>query len=68
MSGQHSDPLRVVMFNPDTDRAEDVSHAIAQEILRRLGLQDRSVPPSLEDFIDRYVGNDRQLTLRLAPT
>jgi hypothetical protein len=24
-----------VMFNPDTDRAEDVSHAVAQEILRR---------------------------------
>jgi hypothetical protein len=33
---QYSDPLRVVMFNTDTDRAEDVSHAIAQEILRRL--------------------------------
>jgi hypothetical protein len=33
MSGQHCDPLRVVMFNPDTNRSEDVSHAIAQEIL-----------------------------------
>ena len=66
MSGQHSDPLRVVMFNPDTDRAEDVSHAIAQEILRRLGLEGRSVPSALEDFIDRHVGKDRQLTLRLA--
>jgi hypothetical protein len=29
----------VVMFNTDTDRAEDVSHAIAQEILRRLDLE-----------------------------
>jgi hypothetical protein len=67
MSGQHSDPLRVVMFNTDTDRAEDVSHAIAQEILRRLGLEARSVPPVLEDFIDRHVGKDRQLTLRLVP-
>ena len=62
MSGQHSDPLRVVMFNTDTDRAEDVSHAIAQEILRRLGLEGRSVPLVLEDFIDRHVGPDRQLT------
>ena len=35
MVGQHRDPLRVVRFNTDTDRAEDVSHAIAQEILRR---------------------------------
>ena len=66
MSGQHCDPLRVVMFNPDTDRAEDVSHAMAQEILRRLGLEGRDVPSVLEDFIDRHVGKDRQLTLRLA--
>ena len=66
MSGQHCDPLRVVMFNTDTDRAEDVSHVIAQEILRRLGLEGRSVPAALEEFIDRHVGKDRQLTLRLA--
>ena len=65
-NGQHSDPLRVVMFNTDTNRAEDVSHAIAQEILRRLGLEGRNVPSLLEDFIDRRVGKDRQLTLRLA--
>ena len=68
MAGQHCDPLRVIMFNPETDRSEDVSHAIAQEILRRLGLEGRSVPLALEDFIDRHVGPDRQLTLRLALT
>ena len=66
MTGQHSDSLRAVMFNPDTDRAEDVSHDIAQEILRRLGLEGRNEPSVLEDFIDRHVGPDRQLTLRLA--
>ena len=66
ITGQHRDPLRVVMFNTDTDRAEDVSHVIAQEILRRLGLEGRSVPAALEEFIDRHVGKDRQLTLRLA--
>ena len=66
MSGQHSDPLRVIMFNPDTDRAEDVSHAIAQEILRRLDLEGCNVPSELDGFIDRHVGRDRQLTLRLA--
>jgi hypothetical protein len=42
-----------------------VSHDIAREILRRLGLEWRSVPSALEDFIDRPVGKDRQLTLRL---
>jgi hypothetical protein len=67
MTGQHNDPLREAVFNTDTDRAENVSHAIAQKILRRLGLEGRSVPSALEDFIDRHVGQDRQLTLRLAP-
>jgi len=66
ISGQHSDPLRVIMFNPETNRSEDVSHAVAQEILRRLGLEGRSVPSVLEDFIDCHVGSDRQLTLRMA--
>jgi len=66
ISGQHSDPLRVIMFNPETNRSEDVSHAIAQEILRRLGIEGRGVPSALEDFIDRHVGKDRQLALRLA--
>ena len=68
MSGQHNDPLRVIMFNPETNRPEDVSHAIAQEVLRRLGLEGRSVPPALVDFINRHAGRDRQLTLRLALT
>ena len=68
MTGQHSDPLRVVMFSIDTDRAEDVSHPIAQEILRRLELEGRSVPSELGEFIDRHVGRDRQLTLRLVLT
>jgi hypothetical protein len=54
------------MLNPDTNRAEDVSHTIAQEILRRLGLEGRNVPSELEDFVDCHVGPDRQLTLRLA--
>jgi len=66
ISGQYSDPLRVMMFNPESDRSEDVSHVIAQDILRRLGLADRDVPSVLEDFIDRHIGPARQLTLRLA--
>ena len=66
MAGQHSDPRRVVMFNTDTDGAEDISHPIAQEILRRLGLEGRNVPSVLEDFIDHHLGKDREVTLRLA--
>jgi hypothetical protein len=66
ISGQHCDPVRVVMFNVEADRAEDVSHAVADEILRRLGLEGRDVPLCLEGFMDRHVGPDRQLTLGLA--
>ena len=66
VAGQHRDPLRVVRFNTDTDRAEDVSHAIAQEILCRLDLEGRKLPSELKGFIDRHVGRARQLTLRLA--
>jgi hypothetical protein len=55
MSGQHSDPLRVVMFNPATNRSEDVSHAIARDILRRFDLEADDVPSELEGFIDRHV-------------
>ena len=54
------------MFNPQTDRSEDVSRAMAQEILRRLDFKGDDVPGELLDFIDRHVGSDRQLTLRLA--
>jgi len=66
MARQHSDRLRVVRFNTVTDQAEDVSHAIAQAMLRRLDLEGRKVPSELEEFIDRHAGRDRQLTLRLA--
>ena len=62
-SGSHSDPLRVVMFNPETNPSEDVSHAMAQEVLRCLGLEVRATCP---DFIDTHVGSNCQLTLRLA--
>jgi hypothetical protein len=66
ISGQHSDPLCVIRFHPQTDRAENVSRTIAQEILRRLDLAGDDVPSVLADFMDRHVGPHRQLTLRLA--
>jgi hypothetical protein len=43
MAGQHCDPLRVIRFNPETNCSEDVSYAVAQEILRRLDLEGRGV-------------------------
>jgi hypothetical protein len=66
MSGQHNDPLRVVAFNTTERWSEDLSQDVAREIMRRLGLAGDDVPSSLESFIDRHLGSDRQLTLRLA--
>jgi hypothetical protein len=34
--------------------------------MRRLGLAGEALPSSLESFVDRHLGPDRQLTLRLA--
>jgi len=66
MSGQYSDPVRVVGFNTAEDWAEDASADIAREIMRRLGVAGDELPSSLEAFVDSHLGPDRQLTLRLA--
>jgi hypothetical protein len=66
MSGQYSDPVRIVAFNTVEGWAEDVSEDVAGEIMRRLDLVGDELPPSLETFVERHVGPERQLTLRLA--
>jgi len=37
-----------------------------RDIKYRLGLEGRNVSSELKEFIDRHIGRDRQLTLRLA--
>jgi hypothetical protein len=66
MSGQYSDPVRVVAFNTAEHCAEDASEDVAREIVRRLDLAGREMPSSLQAFVDSHLGPDRQLTLRLA--
>lgn len=66
MSGQYSNPVRVVAFNTAKRWAEDASGDIAREIMRRFDLAGDEVPSSLEGFIERHLGPKRQLTLRLA--
>jgi hypothetical protein len=66
MSGQYSDPVRVVAFNTVERWAEDVSEDVASEIMRRLDLAGGALPSSLETFVERHVGPERQLTFRLA--
>jgi hypothetical protein len=66
MSGQYSDPVRVVAFNTAEHWSEDASEGVAREIMRRLDLAGHDLPPSIAAFVDRHLGPGRQLTLRLA--
>lgn len=66
LSGQYDNPLCVVAFNTAERWSEDVSEDIARKIIRRVGLAGDELPPSLATFVDRHLGPDRQLTLRLA--
>ena len=66
MSGQYGDPVRVVAFNTAEHWSEDASEDVAREILRRLDLAGDALPSSIAAFVDRHLGPDRQLTLRLA--
>ena len=61
MSGQYSDPVRVVAFNTAEHWAEDVSEDVALGILRRVD----ELPSSIEAFIEMHAGPSRQLSLRL---
>ena len=66
MSGQYRDPVRVVAFNTAEYWSEDASEDVASEIMRRLDLAGDALPSSIAAFVDRHLGPDRQLILRLA--
>lgn len=54
MTGQYSDPVRVVAFNTAKGWSRDASEEIADELMRWYAEQDKEVSPSLEDFIQRH--------------
>jgi hypothetical protein len=66
MTGQFNNPVRVVAFNIAERWADDASEDIAREIMRRFDLAGAELPSTLEGFIERHLGPERQLTLRLA--
>jgi hypothetical protein len=66
LSGQYSDPQRVVAFNTAERWARDVSEDVARELRRRADLAYQDLSSSVEDFVNRHAGRERQLTLRLA--
>src|SRR5665811_197865 len=63
MAGQFNVPIRVIAFNTLEHWSEDVSEYIAFEIQTRCDIDSENVPESIRDFVDSYVGSDRQLAL-----
>jgi hypothetical protein len=54
MSGQFSDPIRVVAFNTLEHWSEDVSEYFAFEIQTRCDIQGTAVPEHIQDFVANY--------------
>ncbi|MES2600197.1 MAG: hypothetical protein V4602_05235 [Pseudomonadota bacterium] len=65
ITGQYSDPIRVVSFDTAEHWSEDVSGDIAREIQRRHDIIGEPLPSHLQDFVDSYTGHARQFALRL---
>ena len=64
MSGQYSDPVRVVAFNIAEQWSADVTQDVAHEIRRRADLAGDDLAPSIVEFVETH-GPTRQLSLRL---
>ena len=65
LTGQYTNPIRVIAFNTAERWSEDVSEEVAHELRRRCDLQMRDVPFFLQDFTDRYEGRYRDVQLPL---
>lgn len=65
LTGQYSQPIRVVAFNTAERWSEDVSEDVAHEIRQRCDLQMRDIPFFLQDFTDRYEGRYQDIQLSL---
>jgi hypothetical protein len=65
MSGQDSDPVRVLAFNTAEQWSADVSQDVAHEIRRRADLAGDDLGPSIVEFVETQAGPTRQLSLRL---
>ena len=65
LTGQYSNPVRVIAFNTAERWSQDVPEDVARETRRRFDLQLSDMPSNLEDFVGRHEGHHRQLALRL---
>ena len=65
IAGQYSDPIRIVAFNTAEHWADDISVDVAQEIRRRFDAAYDDLPSTVEAFVERHAGQEKQLNLRL---
>jgi hypothetical protein len=56
LEGQYNNPVMVIGFNLTEGWSRDVSEEVARELWRRCGVQDRELPPFLEEFVNRHAG------------
>jgi hypothetical protein len=66
LSDQYKNPIGIFCFNTAEGWSRDVLEDVAHELRRRCDLEDRELPESIRDFVERHAGGRRQLTLRLA--
>jgi hypothetical protein len=55
MSGQFSDPVRVVAFNTLEHWSDDISQQIAREIQIRSDIEGAAVPDYIRDFVASHL-------------
>jgi hypothetical protein len=66
LTGQYSNPVRVVAFNIAERWSETFPKTSPANCARRCDLQMRELPSTISDFVERHDDRDRrQLTLRL---
>lgn len=54
LDGQYSGPLRVIGFNTVEGWSRDVSEDVARDLVQMCTDQDRDLPGSLEEFVERW--------------
>jgi hypothetical protein len=65
LTGQNTNPIRVISFNTAEGWSQDVSADVALELRLRCDQQVRDVPFFLQDFVDRYEGRYHDVQLPL---
>jgi hypothetical protein len=61
MTGQFSNPVRVVAFNTLEHWAKDVSADITEEIQTRCDIDGAEVPEHIRDFVESHTERTKQL-------